>query len=80
MKRDWHQLYFYLYQETGELFYAKCCCKTEAGGWCSHVIAAMYQLVDYKISYLKSVPDDKTCTDVLQQWHAPGQSSNAEPI
>ena len=72
------KLIFIWIKETGQFFYAKCCCKADE--CCSHVIAGMYQLVDYKISDLKSVPDDKTCTDVLQQWHAPGQLSNTEPI
>ena len=46
----------------------------------SNVAAALYQLVDYKELHLKSVPDDKTCTDLLQKWHVPGESSNTEAI
>ena len=30
--------------------------------------------------HLKSVPDDKTCTDLLQKWYVPGESSNTEAI
>ena len=54
-----------LIQSTGEILYAVCNCQSGAGGFCKHVAAALYQLVDYKELDLKEVPDDKTCTDIL---------------
>ena len=51
-----------------------------SGGCCKHVAAVLYQLVDYKESATKSVPDDKTCTDILQQWHVTGEGKNINPI
>ena len=65
---------------TGEVLYAKCTCKAGAGGCCKHVAAVLYQLVDFKELDLKSIPDDKTCTDLLQKWHVPGEKQNTEPI
>ena len=38
-----------------------------------HVTATLYQIVEYKQLNLKSVPTDKTCTDILQTWHIPGE-------
>ena len=29
---------------------------------------------------LKSVPDDKTCIDILQKWHIPSESGNTGAI
>ena len=45
-----------------------CCCST------------IYQLVDFKELDLKCVPDDKVCTDVLQQWHVSGEAANSEAV
>ena len=80
MKRIQYDIYIHLCENTGEVFYAKCKCKAGAGGCCKHVAAALYQLVDYKELDIKSVPDDKTCTDLLQQWHVPGEAANTEAI
>lgn len=54
--------------------------KAGAGGCCKHVAAAFYQLIDYKELAVKSVPSDKTCTDILQKWHVPGEKANDEAI
>ena len=36
--------------------------------------ASMYtQLFEYRQT---DIPEDKTCTDVLQQWHVPGKGCN----
>ena len=66
--------FIYTYVEIPVVFYAKCKCKAGAGGYCKHVASAIYQLVDYKD--IKTVPDDKTCTDLLQQWHVPREAAN----
>ena len=29
---------------------------------------------------MKVVPDDKTCTDILQKWHVSGEGQSQEPI
>ena len=59
--------------------YAKCNCKAGAGGCCKHVAAVLYQLVEYTQLCLSSIPTDKTCTDVLQIWHVPGEAANDQP-
>ena len=52
-------------------------CKAGAsGGCCKHVAALLYQLVEFKQLNLDFIPDDKTCTDQLQQWHVPGEGKN----
>ena len=80
MKKDRYEVYIHLCQKSGEVFYAKCSCKAGAGGCCKHVAATLYQLVDYKELNAKTVPDDKTCTDILQQWHVPGEAPNLEAV
>ena len=50
--------------------------KAGASGCCKHVAATLYQIVEYKQLNLKSVPADKTCTDILQTRHIPGEGAN----
>ena len=80
MKKEKYNVYIHLHQTSGEILYAKCSCKAGAGGCCKHVSAALYQLVEYRELNLKSVPEDKTCTDLLQKWHVPGEAANTEAI
>ena len=50
-------------------------CKARCGGCCKHVGATLYQQLDIKV-----VPDDETCTGILQKWHFPREGQNQEPI
>ena len=56
--------------------YGKCNCKACGSGCCKHVAALLYQLVEFKQLNLDFIPDYKTCTDQLQQWHVPGEGMN----
>ena len=80
MKKHQYLIYIHLCQELGDVLYGKCNCKAGAVGCCKHVATALYQLVDLKERDLKSVPDDKVCTDVLQQGHVPGEAANSEAV
>ena len=79
MKKFRYQTYIHLCQKSGAVCYAKCNCKAGAGGCCKHVAAVLYQLVEYTQLCLSSIPTDKTCTDVLQIWHVPGEAANDQP-
>ncbi len=39
-----------------------------------HVAALLFQILDYIELELTEVPDDLTCTQLLQQWHVPNSS------
>ena len=80
MKRNVYQVYIHLCQKSGKVLYAKCSRKAGACGCCKHAAASLYQLVDFKELNLKSVTDDKTCTELLQKWHVPGEKENTEAI
>ena len=45
-----------------------------------HVAATLFHLLEYKQLNLKSVPADKTSTDVLQKWNIPGVGANNSGI
>ena len=76
MKNICYEVYVHLCQDTGKVLYGKCSCKAGACGRCKHCAALLYQLCEYIQLDLKCVPDDKTCTDILQKWHVPSESGN----
>ena len=77
MKKNSYVVYIHLNQITGEVVYANCVCK---GGCCKHVVAMLFQIIKYVQLELTEVPDDLTCTQLLQQWHVPRNDELNEPI
>lgn len=71
MKKQVYTVYVHLLQDDGKVFKAKCSCKAGAGGCCKHVAATLFQIQDFVELGLSIVPDDQSCTDVLQQWNVP---------
>ncbi len=63
----------HLEHETGTVHFAKYSCKAGQGGCCKHVAAMLYTLLDYCNLGLKYVPEDVSCTQVLQKWNVPGR-------
>ena len=64
-------LYVHLHQDAGKVSHASCSCLAGQGGCCKLVAALLFQLLDYIRLELTEVPDDLTCTQLLQQWHVP---------
>ena len=80
MKKILYDVYVHLCQDAGEVLYGKCSRKAGACGRCKHCAALLYQLCECVQLDLKCVPDDKTCTDILQKWHGPSESGNTGAI
>ena len=80
MKQQNYLVYCHLEQLSGEVVFSKCKCKCGGGGVCKHVAALLYQLLDYKNLELKEIPDDVTCTQVLQQWSIPSSSGTTKAV
>ena len=73
MKNQRYDVYVHLEHETGKANFAKCSCKAGQGGCCKHIAAMLYTLLDYCNLGLQYVPEDVSCTQVLQKWNAPGR-------
>ena len=74
-KKDVH-----LDQTSGDIVFAKCHCPAGAGGRCKHVAALLFQLLDFIELGLTEIPDDKTCTQELQQWHVPKKAQSQDAV
>ena len=71
MKNQVYTVYVHLLQDEGKVLKANCSCNAGAGGCCKHIAATLFQIHDFVELGLSTVPDDKSCTDVLQQWNVP---------
>ena len=80
MKQKNYVVYVHLNQTTGEVVDGHCLCKAGKGGCCKHVAALLFQVIDYIELELSEVPDDLTCTQLLQQWHVPRTDELDEPV
>ena len=70
--------YVHLHQDSGKVSCASCTCAAGKGGCCKHVAALLFQILDYIQLELTEVPDDLTCTQLLQQWHVPNTSEKPD--
>ena len=45
-----------------------------------YIVALLFQIIEYNQIDLTGIPDDLTCTQVLQQWHVPRKDEYDEAI
>ena len=50
---------------------ACCNCKAGANGYCKHVRAVLYTILDFVESGFEEIPPNKSCTEKPQEWHKP---------
>ena len=80
MKQQNYLVYCHLDQLSDEVAFSKCNCKPGQGGCWKHVTALLYRLLDYKNLEPKEVPDDVSCTQVLEQWSIPSNCSTTKVV
>ena len=59
---------------------AQCTCKAGANGYCKHVGALLYAILDFTESDLKQILPNTSCTEKPQQWHKLTQRTSNDPI
>ena len=59
---------------------AQCTCKAGANGYCKHVGALLYAILDFSERGLKQIPQNISCTDKPQQWHKPTKKPSNAPV
>ena len=80
MKSNTYTVYVHLNQANGEVVYSNCTCAAGKGGRCKHIVALLFQIIEYKQLDLTEIPDHLTCTQLLQQWHVPRKDESDEPV
>ena len=69
-------------RKTGLVISGSCTCPAGKSGSCNHVMAILFELADYSLRGLRTVPKEKACTSTLQKWGVPGENSShlKEPV
>ena len=80
MKNITYTVYVHLNEANGEVVYSNCTCKAGKGGQCKHIVALLFQVIEYKQLDLTEIPDHLTCTELLQQWHVPRKNESDEAV
>lgn len=68
MKREVRALEIILNKENGQVEQASCNCPAGNSGYCNHVMALLFELADFSLHQIKTVPDDIACTSGSRQW------------
>ena len=79
-EKQHNHCYVHLSDENGNVLYANSSCIAGKGGQCKHVVALLFQIIEYKQLDITDVPDQPTCTQLLQQWHVPRKDESDEPV
>ena len=65
---------------TAKVKSGACNCKAGANGWCKHIGAFLYKILDFTESEVNEIPPDLTCTERPQQWHIPRSNSSKDEL
>ena len=69
-----------LSKQTAQVKSGACNCKAGANGWCKHIGALLYKILDFTESEVNEIPPDLTCTERPQQWHIPRSNSSKDEL
>ena len=71
MKAEKRQMNISLNLKTGSVIKGNCTCPAGKSGYCNHVMALLFQLADYSLHQIKTVPTEVACTNKHRQWGIP---------
>ena len=73
MKKEQHFVEVHLCRKSSKVISSDCSCPAGNSGYWNHIVAMLYELADYSLHSLKSVPLESACTSKIRQWGVPGE-------
>ena len=73
MKRETRSMEVGINKVNCDIIFAKCSCPTGESGYCNHIMALLFEITDYSLHQLISVPEEKGCTSMARSWGVPYQ-------
>ena len=61
-----------------DIIFAKCSCPAGESDYCNHIMALLFEIADYSLHQLISIPEEKACTSMAQRWRLPSANSPAK--
>ena len=81
MKREIRSMEVDINKVNFDIIFAKCSCPAGESGYCNHIMAFLFEIADYSLHQLISVPEEKACTSMARRWCLPsGKSFAKQPI
>ena len=81
MKREIRSVEVGISKVNCDIIFAKCSCPDGESGYCNHVMTLLFEIVDYSLHQLISLPEKKACTSMARRWSVPSAISSAkQPI
>ena len=81
MKREYRNMIITLKRDTGKVVSGYCNCPAGKSGYCNHVMALLFELADYSLHQVKTVPEEVACTSKLRQWGVPPEiTKKPQPV
>ena len=68
MKKEFRNIEVSLDRSTGFVTAAKCSCPAGNIGYCNRIMALLFELPDYSLNQLNSVPEEISYTNKNRQW------------
>ena len=63
-----------LCRKSAKVISSDCSCPAGNSGHCNHIMTMLYEIVDYSLHSLKSVPLELTRKSKIRQWGVPGKN------
>ena len=81
MKREIRSTEVGINKVNGDIIFAKCSCLAGESSYCNHIMALLFEIAEYSLHQLISIPEEKACTCMARRWGVPSANSSAkQPI
>ena len=71
MKKDMRTMSVTVDKLSGKVIKGHCNCPAGQSGYCNHVMALLFELANYSLRQLKTIPEESACTSKQREWGVP---------
>ena len=80
MQREIRSMVIGINKVKYDTIFAPCSCPAGESGYCNYIMALLFEIADYILHQLISIPEGKVCTSMARGWSLPSANSSAQPI
>ena len=73
MKKEKRFIEVHLCRKSSKVISSHRSCPAGNSGYCNHIMVMLYEIADYSLHSLKSVPLELACTSKIRQWGVPSE-------
>ena len=68
MKRELRSMKVAINKVNCDIVFAKCNCPAGESGYCNNIMALLFEIADYSLHQLISIPEENLCTSIARRW------------